>query len=507
VTRRSTSPRDPVAVAPRHRFERVRRGSVRGWPNVANARGRTGPPWGSDAEQRRSPSARARERRRRIALVVADVIAAALALAVCIVLLGNVPDRLPLWALAPAALGCVALAKLLGLYDRDELTLHGSTLDEAPALFQLSTLFAFVAWIAGTPVLGGGLGRDQVLGLWGGVLIGLLVLRTLARAVARRTSPPERCLIVGDPAACDQARRKIEDSHGVDATVVATMRLDHLTDDDLAAEVLATLVDQDDIHRVVIAPGATDQADVLDLVRAAKALGLRVSLLPRMFEVVGSSVVFDDVEGVTLLGVRRFGLTRSSWLCKRAFDLAGTALGLVLLAPVIAAIAAAIRVDSRGPVFFRQQRVGRGGCIFEMVKFRTMVVDADRRKAALSDRNEADGLFKIADDPRITRVGGILRRLSLDELPQLWNVLRGEMSLVGPRPLVIEDDRRVQGWYRRRLDLPPGMTGRWQVLGSARIPLREMVKLDYLYAANWSLWSDVKILLRTLAFVLGRRGM
>jgi exopolysaccharide biosynthesis polyprenyl glycosylphosphotransferase len=285
------------------------------------------------------------------------------------------------------------------------------------------------------------------------------------------------------------------------------MRLEQLTDDDLAAEVLGTLVEQDDIHRVVIAPGAADQADVLDLVRAAKALGLRVSLVPRMFEVVGSSVVFDDVEGVTLLGVRRFGLTRSSWLCKRAFDLAGTSFLLVVLAPLIGAIAAAIRLDTRGPVFFHQQRVGRGGCIFRIVKFRTMVVDADRRKAALREQNEAEGLFKIADDPRITRVGRVLRRLSLDELPQLWNVLRGEMSLVGPRPLVLEDDRRVEGWYRRRLDLPPGMTGRWQVLGSARIPLREMVKLDYLYAANWSLWSDVKILLRTLAFIVGRRGL
>ena len=142
-----------------------------------------------------------------------------------------------------------------------------------------------------------------------------------------------------------------------------------------------------------------------------------------------------------------------------------------------------------------------------MAKLRTMVQDAERRKAELADRNEADGLFKIADDPRITRVGGWLRRTSLDELPQLVNVLRGEMSLVGPRPLVLEDDQHVEGWYRRRLQLTPGMTGRWQVLGSARIPLHEMVKLDYLYVANWSLWGDVKILLRTIQFMVGRRGL
>jgi lipopolysaccharide/colanic/teichoic acid biosynthesis glycosyltransferase len=141
-----------------------------------------------------------------------------------------------------------------------------------------------------------------------------------------------------------------------------------------------------------------------------------------------------------------------------------------------------------------------------MLKFRSMVDGAERIKDALRHRNEADGLFKIADDPRITRVGRLLRRTSLDELPQLFNVLRGEMSLVGPRPLVPDEDQHVRGWHRRRLQLMPGMTGPWQVLGSARIPLREMVTIDYLYVANWTLWGDVKILLRTLGAVVTRRG-
>ena len=132
---------------------------------------------------------------------------------------------------------------------------------------------------------------------------------------------------------------------------------------------------------------------------------------------------------------------------------------------------------------------------------------ADELKDQLRDRNEAEGLFKIADDPRITRVGKLLRRSSLDELPQLLNVLSGRMSLVGPRPLVPEEDREIHGWHRRRLELTPGMTGPWQVLGSARIPLREMVTIDYLYGANWSLWLDVKILVRTLGHVLHRRGV
>jgi lipopolysaccharide/colanic/teichoic acid biosynthesis glycosyltransferase len=188
-------------------------------------------------------------------------------------------------------------------------------------------------------------------------------------------------------------------------------------------------------------------------------------------------------------------------------DVVGSGVALVLLGPFLALIALAIKVDSRGPVLFRQERVGREGQIFEMLKFRTMVAGAEDQREELEDRNEADGLFKIEDDPRITRVGRLLRRTSFDELPQLVNVLRGEMSLVGPRPLVLADDQRVRGWYRRRLQLTPGMTGRWQVLGSARVPLGDMVKLDYLYVANWSVWGDMKILLRTVGFVLGRRGL
>ena len=132
---------------------------------------------------------------------------------------------------------------------------------------------------------------------------------------------------------------------------------------------------------------------------------------------------------------------------------------------------------------------------------------ADGHKESLLHRNEADGFFKIAEDPRVTPIGRWLRRTSLDELPQLLNVLRGEMSLVGPRPLVDEEDARIEGWFRRRLDVTPGMTGAWQVLGSSRIPLHDMVTIDYLYRTNWTLWLDLKILLRTVPHVLRRRGL
>jgi lipopolysaccharide/colanic/teichoic acid biosynthesis glycosyltransferase len=165
------------------------------------------------------------------------------------------------------------------------------------------------------------------------------------------------------------------------------------------------------------------------------------------------------------------------------------------------ALAAAIRLDSRGSALFRQIRVGRDGRHFHIYKFRSMEVGAEGRKDQLRGLNEVgDGMFKITDDPRVTRVGRFLRRTSLDELPQIINVLRGEMSLVGPRPLVTDEDAQVLGLDRSRLHLTPGMTGPWQILGS-RVPMREMVKLDYLYVANWSLWQDIKLLMRTVRHV------
>jgi lipopolysaccharide/colanic/teichoic acid biosynthesis glycosyltransferase len=206
--------------------------------------------------------------------------------------------------------------------------------------------------------------------------------------------------------------------------------------------------------------------------------------------------------------LRIAGVPRSATALKRTFDLLATSLGLLAVLPLMIAIAVAVKLDGGGPVLFRQRRVGRHGRDFQMLKFRTMVPEADALKEALRHRNEAHGgLFKIAEDPRVTRVGRFLRRSALDELPQLLNVLRGEMSLVGPRPLVVDEDRRIEGWHRRRLELMPGMTGPWQILGPARVPLGEMVVIDHLYIADWSLWKDIKILLRTVPHVVGRRGL
>jgi len=405
-------------------------------------------------------------------------------------------------------------AKLTGLYDRDETLLRKTTLDEAPKLFQLATLCALVSWLTGGLIVSSNLDRHEALFLWL-ALAGLLVLaRSVARWLALRVAPTERCLFIGDEQSAGTICAKLSGHGGVNAKVVAHLDLDKVapwSTDTFSEPRLAEIRDLArslDVHRAIIAPRSADAGEMLNLVRTLKAVGVRVSLVPRLLEVVGSSVEFDDLHGVTVMGVRRFDLTRSSAGVKRVFDMTGALLGLLAISPIMLVIALAIKLDSRGPVFFRQLRVGRHGQRFHMLKFRTMVKDADAMKESLRHANEAqEGLFKIAEDPRVTRVGRLLRRSALDELPQLWNIVRGEMSLVGPRPLVVDEDRRVEGWHRRRLELMPGMTGPWQILGPSRVPLREMVAIDYLYVANWSLWEDVKILLRTVPHVLGRRGL
>ncbi|MGC2374233.1 MAG: sugar transferase [Solirubrobacteraceae bacterium] len=405
-------------------------------------------------------------------------------------------------------------AKLVGLYDRDETLLHKTTLEEAPRLFQLATLCALVTWLVGGWLASRGLDRRTILVLWLALPALLILARVASRALALRMSPAERCLFIGDEVSARAIHAKLGPYGGVKATMVAQVDLERAapwSTDSFSVSRLAEIRDLAqslDVHRAIIAPDSADAGEMLNLLRTLKAVGVRVSVLPRLLEVVGSSIEFDDLHGVTVMGVRRFDLTRSSAKLKRTFDLVCASLGLLAISPLMIAIAIAIKLDSRGSVFFRQIRVGRDGRRFHMIKFRTMVPEAESLKEALRDRNEVqDGLFKIAEDPRVTRVGRFLRKSSLDELPQLLNIVRGEMSLVGPRPLVIDEDRRVEGWHRRRLELMPGMTGHWQILGPARVPLREMVAIDYLYVANWSLWTDVKILLRTVPHVLGRRGL
>jgi exopolysaccharide biosynthesis polyprenyl glycosylphosphotransferase len=230
-------------------------------------------------------------------------------------------------------------------------------------------------------------------------------------------------------------------------------------------------------------------------------MGVAVDVVPRLFEFLDGARTLDQIGGLPLLSIEAPSLARGSRVGKRVLDAGGAALGLVLFAPLLLAAAIAIKLDSSGPVLFRQVRVGRGGRQFTLYKFRSM-----RMGSTILVR--ADGaIVKDVADPRVTRVGGFLRRLSLDELPQLFNVLRGDMSLVGPRPLVLAEARALtEEWQQRRADLRPGLTGAWQVAGRSNIPFQEMIRFDYQYVSGWSLGRDLAILLATLPAVFSGRG-
>ena len=253
--------------------------------------------------------------------------------------------------------------------------------------------------------------------------------------------------------------------------------------------------------------------ETVELIRALSEIDVRVDVVPRLFTLLGRNTGIHNVEGLPLMAVPRPTFPSSTLLIKRTTDVLLSSAGLLLLAPVFAVIAVMIRLDSPGPVFFRQTRMGQGGKTFKLFKFRTMTVDAETRKADLAGLNkhalEGDDprLFKVPNDPRVTRFGRFLRRYSLDELPQLINVLSGEMSLVGPRPLILEEDQHVVDWRLWRLTVKPGMTGLWQVVGRDHISFEEMVELDYRYVADWSLAGDLGLLLRTLPAVTRERSV
>jgi exopolysaccharide biosynthesis polyprenyl glycosylphosphotransferase len=404
----------------------------------------------------------------------------------------------------------IAVAKALGLYESDDQRIRKTTIDELPQLLQLGSLLMLGIWLGDRLLIGGPASKGQAL-LIGAVFVVMTVLgRRTARQLVNRNLPDERCLFAGDEHSFARLKT-IFQRHELPAQLVARVPVEQtmIDGDDVRgdAQALLEVIARAEAHRLIIGPHSFSNAMTFELLEAARKAGTRVSLLPDMLEVVGSSVDFDDLFGVTLLGVRHSQLSRSSKLLKRGFDLAGAIPLLILTSPVMAAIAVAIKLGSPGPILFRQMRVGRGSQPFRILKFRTMVDGADKLKSGLRDLNEADGLFKITDDPRITGIGRMLRRTSLDELPQIFNILLGQMSLVGPRPLVADEDGRILGVRRGRLRLTPGMTGQWQIAGSSRIPLEDMVKLDHLYVSNWTLWGDVKILLRTVPYVFARRGL
>ena len=258
---------------------------------------------------------------------------------------------------------------------------------------------------------------------------------------------------------------------------------------------------------VILSEGDVPEEAVLELVETARRTGVRVRVAPKTTELLLERGHYVPGEGPPLFELRPPVFAGTDWAVKKAFDI-GTSLLIVILGlPLLLLIALAIRLDSRGPALYRDRRIGVGEQPFGMLKFRTMVAGAADQQELLEERNEAGGaLFKIRDDPRVTRVGRLLRRLSLDELPQVLNVLRGEMSLVGPRPLPVRDYEQLQAWHRKRYNVLPGITGLWQISGRSNLTFDDLVRLDFYYIENWSIWLDISILVKTLPAVLAGRG-
>jgi exopolysaccharide biosynthesis polyprenyl glycosylphosphotransferase len=244
---------------------------------------------------------------------------------------------------------------------------------------------------------------------------------------------------------------------------------------------------------------------IVSIIAQCERQRVRVRIVPDVFQMTLSHLDSEDIGGIPTIGVREIAIGRGGRLIKRAMDLLISVAAMVLLSPLLVLVALAIRLDSPGHVLFRQIRVGQGERLFTLYKFRSMRQGAEAEQERLMDRNEADGvLFKIRNDPRVTRVGRFLRRSSLDELPQLFNVLMGHMSVVGPRPAPPSEVQRYQPWHKRRLEVPPGMTGLWQVSGRSQLTFDEMVLLDLYYVENWSPLLDLQIMIRTVPqFFLG----
>ncbi|HEY7453586.1 MAG TPA: sugar transferase [Thermoleophilaceae bacterium] len=480
-----------------------------------------------DAGHLRAP--RAREHRGTLAhgrtwfLVAADALAIAAALAITYSVAEAVAAPAiiaPTWLiLVLAALAIpvwIAIFTVYKLYERQGRSISLATFDEVGELFH-ALLAGSLLFLITSQVLRRVMGAEVYFPVEAAMFLAtalplVLLLRGTVRSfVFPAVMHPRRTLIVGSGEVGRAVERKIRSHPEYGLELVGFVDEKTASDGDTPIigrpSELPRLVDTLEIDWVILAFSRASYEETLDLLRAARRPDVHLSIVPRFFEVFASNATIQELEGMPVVNLPPMRLSRSVRFLKRAVDITVSAAGLFVLAPLFAATAALIKLDSRGPVFFRQERHGRGGSVFRILKFRTMEDGAESKRLALAASNEVDGaLFKMKDDPRVTRVGRVLRPTSIDELPQLWNVLKGEMSLVGPRPFVIHESSQITGWAGRRLDLTPGITGLWQVLGRNDMPFEEMVKLDYIYVTNWSLWWDLKILCQTIPVVLKRRG-
>ncbi len=272
-------------------------------------------------------------------------------------------------------------------------------------------------------------------------------------------------------------------------------------------ENVAALLKSEKVDEVIITLPWMYQRQIISLVRVCEAQGVRARVVPDLFQLTLNQVDYADVGGIPLIGIKEATISSGGRMVKRALDILVAVVGLLVSAPFVLLAIVAIKLESPGPVFFRQTRIGEKGRLFSLVKLRSMCRDAESQLETLRPLNEADGpLFKMRADPRVTRVGKILRRISLDEVPQFFNILRGEMSMVGPRPAPPDEVAQYQPWHRQRLEVPQGLTGLWQVSGRSDLTFDEMCLLDIYYIENWSLGLDLMILLRTIPHVLFGSG-
>ncbi len=419
--------------------------------------------------------------------------------------------------IAPATIGWALLANIYGLYDRDRVRFGRSAVDDLPDLLILSSLATWfgILILNATDIAHPKL--RNAAAFWFVYLVFLTVGRALVRWLLRtRAGFRQATLIVGAGRVGQLIADKLaaRPQHGLD--IVGFLDDDPVEGTEGSVRPLGTFSDLERvvhahwIERVIVAFSRLPAETEVDLCRRCLALGVSVDIVPRLYEVIGSRNYFRSLDGTPLVGLNRPRLSPTSQLLKRCLDLLLAGLGLALLSPLFLYCALRIKAESPGPVLFGQERVGVGGRRFKILKFRTMCADADAQKGEIVHLNKhtenGPRMFKIPDDPRVTRFGRFMRKWSIDEFPQLINVIRGEMSLVGPRPLILDEDEHVRGQHRRRLELTPGMTGLWQVLGRSDIGFKEMVALDYLYVTNWSLWGDIKLLARTVPVVLQKRG-
>jgi exopolysaccharide biosynthesis polyprenyl glycosylphosphotransferase len=394
-------------------------------------------------------------------------------------------------------------AKLLSLYDRDEERTDHTTADDLSGIFHLVTAGSWVIVIARwlTPL--SGLQLERILIFWAAAVVLVSVARSLARAYCRRRPAyVQNTLIVGRGRTGDLIARKIAHHPEYGLNVLGFVDVDSRK----RTEELEQIVSRGDVQRVIIAPSPNATAvQTLGFARKLRELGVQIDIVPRLFDIVGPGVSVHSVEGLPLIGLPPARLSRSSRAIKRTLDVVLASAALLAAAPLMAYIAVRIKLGSPGPVLFRQARLGEGRREFMFLKFRTMYDgtrdDEHRRYIESSmDRStasEGNGLFKLERAGSITPFGAWLRRTSLDELPQLINVLRGEMSLVGPRPCIPYETEGFEPHHFDRFLVPAGLTGLWQVTARAHSTFVEALDMDVAYARSWSLGLDLKLLLLT----------